>query len=134
MGLNERLKQFAEYKRLTPKLFETRSGLGNGTFAKISENTRHTTLEKIFRAFPDLNTTWLLTGEGEMIVHPTQITHGDHSPAISGNGNRVTSAADAMAEIQWLRERLAAEQDNLRREQEQTRRLTEIIASSLEKK
>lgn len=71
MGLQERIKRFADYKGLNPKSFEIVSGLSNGSFAKLSDNTRKSTIVRISNAFPDLNTSWLLTGEGEML-NPTE--------------------------------------------------------------
>lgn len=67
MGLQDRIRQFAEYKGLQPKSFESIAGLSNGTFAKLSDNTRKSTIDRISIAFPDLNREWLLTGEGEML-------------------------------------------------------------------
>ena len=66
MGLQDRIRQFVEYKGLQPKSFESIVGLSNGAFAKLSDNTRQSTIDRISIAFPELNTNWLLTGEGEM--------------------------------------------------------------------
>ena len=66
MGLQERIREFIHYKSLTPKQFEQITGLSNGAFAKLSDNTRQNTINRISIAFPELNTNWLLTGEGEM--------------------------------------------------------------------
>ena len=66
MGLQDRIREFIAYKSLTPKQFEQVSGLSNGAFAKLSDNTRQSTIDRISIAFPELNTNWLLTGEGEM--------------------------------------------------------------------
>ena len=67
MGLLERAKEFTNYKSLTSKQFEQIVGLSNGAFSKLSDSIRKSTVDRISNAFPDLNTNWLLTGEGEMI-------------------------------------------------------------------
>ncbi len=67
MGLLERAKEFTNYKSLTAKQFEQIVGLSNGAFSKLSDSIRKSTVDRISNAFPDLNTNWLLTGEGEMI-------------------------------------------------------------------
>lgn len=67
MGIQERLRKYIEVKSLTPKQFEQISGLSNGSFSKLSDNTRRSTVNRISIAFPDLNTSWLLTGDGEML-------------------------------------------------------------------
>lgn len=67
-GVKDRLKAFASYKDLTPKEFEIRAGLSNGAFAKISDSVRPSTVNRISIAFPELNTYWLMTGEGKMLL------------------------------------------------------------------
>lgn len=67
MGLLERAKEFINYKSLTAKQFEQIVGLSNGAFSKLSDSIRKSTVDRISNAFPDLNTNWLLTGEGEML-------------------------------------------------------------------
>lgn len=66
MGLKERFCDYLEFKGVTPKKAERNSGLSNGAISKMGDNTRRSTIDKISNAFPDLNTTWLLTGEGDM--------------------------------------------------------------------
>lgn len=59
--------QYISYKRMTVQMFELKTGISNGSVAKMGDNTRRSTLDKISNKFPDLNTDWLLTGEGEML-------------------------------------------------------------------
>lgn len=66
MNLQSRLKKYLEVKKLTNKEFEIICGLSNGTAARLRETTRESTLNRIANSC-DLNTHWLLTGEGEMI-------------------------------------------------------------------
>ena len=73
MGIQERLRKYIEVKSLTPKQFEQISGLSNGSFSKLSDNTRRSTVNRISIAFPDLNTSWLLTGEGEMLKQKEEV-------------------------------------------------------------
>lgn len=67
MGLQDRIRQFVEYKGLQPKSFESIVGLSNGAFAKLSDNTRQSTIDRISTAFPELNQSWLRSGDGEML-------------------------------------------------------------------
>lgn len=73
--------------------------------------------------YPDLNTSWLLTGEGGMLKGGvTQSSHGDNSPNVLGNGNRVNvPPADDTARIQekikYL-ENMVAEKERLISEKE----------------
>ena len=72
----ERLKQYLEFKGLTPKDFERITSLGNGTSSKLSPNTRSTTLRRIERSGVDLNVNWLMTGEGEMLIQGSNLLSG----------------------------------------------------------
>jgi phage repressor protein C with HTH and peptisase S24 domain len=67
MGLLERAKEFIAAKSLTPKQFEQIVGLSNGAFSKLSDSTRRSTVDRISNAFPELNVSWLINGEGDML-------------------------------------------------------------------
>lgn len=84
MGLQDRIRKFAEYKGLQPKSFELIVGLSNGAFSKLSDNTRKSTIDRISTAFPDLNQTWLLTGEGEMLKQPSEEENTNAADGIEG--------------------------------------------------
>lgn len=47
--------------------FEDFTGINSGTINKILDGVSTTTLAKIVAACPELNTNWLLLGEGEML-------------------------------------------------------------------
>lgn len=68
MGLKDRLLQFISYKGLDIAVFERSVGLSNGAVHKMGDGTRSNTIDKISATYPDLNTAWLKTGVGEMIV------------------------------------------------------------------
>lgn len=67
MDLKNRLIQFIESEGITTQAFEVKCSLSNGAVSKMGNGTRRSTLDKISKVYPKLNTTWLLTGEGEMI-------------------------------------------------------------------
>lgn len=56
-----------KYKNLSQKKFEIACGLANGYVNNIRKSITIEKLQKITRQFPELNKTWLLTGEGMMI-------------------------------------------------------------------
>lgn len=66
-NLKERLLQFIDYKGIKVQSFERAVGLSNASVAKMGNNTRRSTIDKISNTYPDLNTNWLLTGEGKML-------------------------------------------------------------------
>lgn len=65
--LKERLLNFIKFQGLTVSGFESKVGLSNGSVSRTNDNMRRRTVEAISVAFPELNTKWLLTGEGEML-------------------------------------------------------------------
>lgn len=71
MAIKERMLEFIERMNLTKKDFELASGLSNGYLNNCKGNVGAAKLEGILSAYPQLNRTWLLTGEGEMLITDT---------------------------------------------------------------
>lgn len=63
-----RVKDFIKHSNKSVRQFEAKCGLSNGAVSKMDENTRKSTVDKILAAFPELSRTWLLTGEGSMLI------------------------------------------------------------------
>lgn len=89
MELRERLKVYLLSKHLSVKAFEEICKLSNGAVSKMGDNTRRSTIDKISAKFPDLNTVWLLTGEGEMLRSPQpiiqKVKHAKNTIVAAGN-------------------------------------------------
>lgn len=73
MDLKSRLIEFIEYKGLSVQSFEIQCNLSNGAVSKMGNNTRRSTIDKISKSYPELNTTWLLTGEGHMLLNNSDL-------------------------------------------------------------
>lgn len=70
MTAPERFYQFMEHKRFRPRWVEMECGLSNGYLGKQRKNKGSfggAILLRIEKRFPELNITWLLSGEGEML-------------------------------------------------------------------
>lgn len=65
--MNERILQFIEYLGISISEFERNCNLSNGAVSKMGNNTRRSTINKIYNVYPQLNTDWLLTGKGDML-------------------------------------------------------------------
>lgn len=65
--VKERLIKFLKFKGLNKKRFEEKVGLSNGYIGSIRVGIGSRVLLKIENVFPELNTNWLLTGEGNML-------------------------------------------------------------------
>lgn len=86
LKVKERLLSFIKYKRLSNLAFEKACGLSNGYIRNIKGNLGNDKLTDILTAFPELNESWLLYGEGEMLKSDTsQSSNGDNTIQVSGN-------------------------------------------------
>ena len=65
--MKERVLQFIEYTGLNKASFEKMVGLSNGAVDKMGAKTRHSTVDKISKTFPEINRDWLMTGKGNML-------------------------------------------------------------------
>ena len=67
MTVKERLKEFIQYEKIPVRRFEERVGVSFGYVNAIRVSIQPEKITSIAREFPNLNTGWLLTGEGEML-------------------------------------------------------------------
>lgn len=65
--IKDRLTKFLAYKGYGQFKFEQTAGLGRGFVNKVGFNINAKSLEKIEKAYPELNIDWLRTGHGEML-------------------------------------------------------------------
>lgn len=91
MSVKQRLIEFIKYKNIGQKKFAQTVGVSDGYVNAIRVSIQPNTLHKIVMHYPELNTGWLLTGEGEMLKQPSQPhsrnianTHGANSKIIQG--------------------------------------------------
>jgi transcriptional regulator with XRE-family HTH domain len=67
MSVKQRLIEFLKYKKIGQKKFAQIVGVSDGYVNAIKKSIQPITLHKIAMQFPELNTGWLMTGEGEML-------------------------------------------------------------------
>lgn len=65
--IKDRLTKFLKYKGYGQLKFETTAGLGRGFVNKVGFNINAKSLEKIAKAYPELNIDWLRSGHGTML-------------------------------------------------------------------
>lgn len=68
-----RLAKFLNYLGIGQAKFASNVGVSRGFANNVGDTIRPETLEKIKSKYPELNTIWLLTGQGEMIVTPNSL-------------------------------------------------------------
>lgn len=66
-SVKERLKTFIMFKNISTREFERKIGTAYGFIGNMSKSTSPEKIMRIHNAFPELNTDWLMTGEGEML-------------------------------------------------------------------
>jgi len=71
MSVIARLSEYIKLRKFSVNKFESELGFSNGIIAKAIRGGKtigSDKLERIFQVYIDLNPTWLLTGNGEMIL------------------------------------------------------------------
>lgn len=66
--MRDRIIKYLEYLGIGQAAFEKKVGLSNGFVNNIGDSIRKSSMDKILATYPELNKTWLLTGEGEMLM------------------------------------------------------------------
>lgn len=67
MSVKERLMEFLSYEGIGQKRFAESIGMSSGYVNAIRKSIQPGTIHKIAMQYPNLNTGWLLTGEGKML-------------------------------------------------------------------
>ncbi|TWP28463.1 XRE family transcriptional regulator [Apibacter muscae] len=67
MTVKERLIKFINYKNISIRSFESSIGVSHSYVSNIRVSIQPDKLISISKQYPDLNTSWLMTGEGEML-------------------------------------------------------------------
>lgn len=65
--VKQRLITFIKYKGLSQAKFEKAIGVSNGFVNNISKSIGAEKMQRILSVYPELNSKWLLLGEGEML-------------------------------------------------------------------
>lgn len=87
MGVKERLQAFIDTKHLSNSDFERECSLGGGVISKIKDRIGKNSLKKILIIYPELNESWLLRDEGEMIIKNQKGYSAHDNELISEDGS-----------------------------------------------
>lgn len=80
--IKERLTEFLTYKGIGQIKFAEAAGLSRGFVNVLGDGISSKSLNKISQAFPELNTLWLTTGEGEMLKTTNNTPHYNEATPI----------------------------------------------------
>lgn len=101
MGVKDRIFLLLETLKVSKAEFERRSSLSNGYLNNFKGSLGADKLECILRAFPEINRSWLLTGEGEMlrpsVVQTNQNGDNIHGQSVTVNKSETEKLLDALA-------------------------------------
>lgn len=61
---------------ISQRKFEISCGFGNGYISKLKEDPGASKVQRIVDTFPQIDMTWLLTGEGEMLKSSSSLAEG----------------------------------------------------------
>ncbi len=119
MNVKSRLLDFVSYTQLSRRKFQERIGVSNSYIQNISESIGADVMNRISIQFPELNTSWLLTGEGSMLKN----TSASSNTAEERNGNNVNISLTLDKAI----DEIAEQRKLVAKSQEQMDRLIAII-------
>ena len=119
MNVKSRLLDFVSYTQLSRRKFQERIGVSNSYIQNISESIGADVMNRISIQFPELNTSWLLTGEGSMLKN----TCASSNTAEGRNGNNVNISLTLDKAI----DEIAEQRKLVAKSQEQMDRLIAII-------
>ena len=123
-GQKERLKAFVKYTGLPVYKFEARCGLSNGYISSMRRGIGYKALEQISETFPELNTAWLQTGQGEMLNPAAPV---DPEPAEDPGAGFVSIPAEAWNVIKQ-------QAASLERKDRQVDRVISLLEAALSEK
>ena len=125
-SVKDRLKAFIMFKNISTREFERRIDAAYGFIGNMSKSTSPEKIMKICNAFPELNSDWLLTGEGEMLRGQVQNVNGHHNTATM-NGDITQNYAQSTDINIRLMDEITAHRKIIDKSQEQIDELIGII-------
>lgn len=121
MAVKERLKEYLDYKRISMRQFTIAIGVSPSYVSNINKSIQPDKIDSITNIYPDLNTGWLLTGEGEMLKSADK-------PIPTSNN----ASSDPMSILQFLMEEKKAASAQIEELIRQNGILSETIRSQNE--
>ncbi len=114
----ERLVQFIKSLGIGQGKFESICGLSNGWVNNVKATIKDDKMQKIILQYPELNTVWLLTGEGSMLK--TRMYDSDEQKTVF--------TSEWYKELQEENKRLRAENEALKNKEAE---LMEMLKNAL---
>lgn len=105
--LQKRLYQLAEHLKLNPAQFSVRMGKDRTYLSNISKEIQTDALRNIYKAFPNVNIIWIVTGDGEMFI-------SENNEAVSSKNELILYLKDQIKELEKVNKSLLIENVQLK--------------------
>lgn len=139
-SVKDRLILFIDSKGISKNAFEKACGLSTRYVSNMRQSIQPDKIKKIALVFPELNTGWLLTGEGEMLKPDvSQSAKGDNNIQVTGtnvdmrNINQSKGSGDDAKRVKELEQRVAELTKDKERLQDLVDKMQAQISKLLEK-
>lgn len=109
MTVKERLKEFINFKDISVSEFCRQIGVSSAFVSSMRKSIQPVKTESIALRYPELNITWLLTGEGEMLNSTGKENTGNVSEILVGH-DVVTVSREAWDMIKMQIETIQSQQ------------------------
>lgn len=126
--VKDRLILYIKHLGTSQRQFEIKCELANGYIKNIRQSITPDKLRKIALYYPELNTGWLMTGEGEMLKSGIS-QDGENNTQVIGDGNHV----NAPNTLDKALDEIAAQRRLVEKSQEQIDRLIGVLEKLTEK-
>lgn len=100
--IKERVLYIAEYKGISKEKFLETIGMTYGSFKGIAKkgSLNSDAIAKIYTKYPDIDPSWLITGEGNMIKKPQVVEFT--SSIVNDDSEKFNSLEDAIKAYKYL--------------------------------
>lgn len=115
MSVKERLIKFLKSQGVSQRTFEQAIGVSNGYVNNIRVSIQPDKLQRIIQHFPNLNTEWLLSGEGSML-------RGGDVP-----GDSVAMPREVFDQLSQLIDTVCSQQSTIANQQELLSRQQDLV-------
>lgn len=132
--VKERLTEYLNFKRVSKSEFGRAIGVSASYVSAIRKSIDKDKLRIISEKYPDLNPSWLLYGEGEMLREaPTaQIVQGD-SNTVAGRDLTTSTPAGLVDALNKALDQNVKSQEQVSKAQEQIDRLLGLLEQTQQK-
>lgn len=103
-AVKERLTEYLKFKGITKSAFGREVGVSSAYVNSITRTINPDIIKRIRLSYPDLNTDWVLLGEGQMLKPQTANSvsvgsvSGNGNNFVAGNSNRIGVTAESRIE------------------------------------